>query len=225
MKKTLIALMALAGVASADVTVYTKDQANAWLDAITANYTGDFTASITYSAATPGNNAEAVLTMASDFHIVSQHPSYVGLSGKADGGKTPTNGDISWVAPTSTVDNVNTFEFNSGKTYQWISFGNDGTSRLSNFSWTGATITLEYVAGGTSTLSIVSPGSNVTEKIVFTGGSLQLNASDLALGNATSGVTALTITRNGTTYTIPEPATATLSLLALAGLAARRRRH
>ena len=38
MKKTLISLMALAGVASADVTVYAKDQANAWLDAITANY-------------------------------------------------------------------------------------------------------------------------------------------------------------------------------------------
>ncbi len=224
MKKTLIALMALAGVASADVTVYTKDQANTWLDSITDNYTGDFTASITYSSASPGTEAKAVLTMASDFHVISQYPSYVGLSGKSNGGKTPSNGDISWVAPTSTADNVNTFVFDNGKTYQWISFGNNGSDHLSNFSWTGATITLEYVAGGTSTLSIVSTGSNVTEKIVFTNGALQLNASDLALGDATGGVTALTVTCNGTTYSIPEPATATLSLLALAGLAARRRR-
>ncbi|MBE6418343.1 MAG: PEP-CTERM sorting domain-containing protein [Akkermansiaceae bacterium] len=82
---------------------------------------------------------------------------------------------------------------------------------------------------GTSTVTIGKDGSSVTGNIEFSNG-ITLGQKPLKLSlqvkDAANGMTGFVALTGGTfTYkTIPEPATATLSLLALCGLAARRRR-
>ena len=236
MKKTLIALMALGGLACG--TTLTQDQANAWFDTyLDGIYTTGDSFTLTFTIATEedeGTNANAILTMANDFHIVKQHPDYVALSGRSDGGKTASNADISWVDPdpSSSTNGVNTFNV-SGKAYQWISYGADGSTHLgasenatnpNRFVLAEGSITLTYVAGGVSTLEIYSKQSAVTERIVFASNTLILNAADIAFGDCIGSISNATFTTGGKTYSIPEPATATLSQLALCGLCARRRR-
>ena len=237
--------MALAGVAMAAPISYTD--ANSWLDTYLDDiYTAGDSFTLSFDVTSAGSawsDGKALLTMAEDYHVTFQYPTYLALSCVTNGGKAPDgddNGtaldDISWVTPTSTLNNVNTFNV-SGKTYQWIGFANDGTTHLgtadnggTNFNIAGGSVTLTYVAGGESILEIYSEENSVTEKVVFASGSLSLDARDLAIGGMASTIENATFTTGGQTYsipvppTVPEPATATLSLLALAGLAARRRR-
>ena len=88
----------------------------------------------------------------------------------------------------------------------------------------------KYVEG--STLTINCNGQSTTVSMKFNGSitstinltDVCLDLTDIELSSSTVSLASGTLALNGTTYTIPEPATATLSLLALAGLAARRRR-
>ncbi|MBQ7022913.1 MAG: PEP-CTERM sorting domain-containing protein [Akkermansia sp.] len=231
MKKTIITLMALASVAyAADLS---SSAANTWLQTYLPKiYTdGDsFTLNFSIESMTDeGYYASDMLKMASDYYVLIQHGDYIALSAKDNEGKTSTNADVTWVTPNSTVSNVNTFNV-TGKACQWISFANNGSTRLGqndgDFSLANGSLTLTYVAGGQSVLEIYSANKSVTEKVVFESGTLTLNAKDLALDMMT--ISNATFSTGGKTYMIgaavPEPTTATLSLLALAGLAARRRR-
>ena len=233
--------MALAGVAMAAPISYTD--ANSWLDTYLDDiYTAGDSFTLSFDVTEAGSawsTGKALLTMAEDYHVTFQYPTYLALSYVTNGGKAPDGvdnntdpDDISWDAP-SPLNNVNTFNV-SGKTYQWIGFANDGTTHLGaadkGFSITGGSVTLTYVAGGESILEIYSVENNVTEKVVFASGTLSLDAKDLEIGGMASTIDNATFTTGGQTYSIPvapgvpEPTTATLSLLALAGLAARRRR-
>ena len=80
---------------------------------------------------------------------------------------------------------------------------------------------------GVETLTLTKDNSSIADFTIT--GTTSLDASGLkmnSIGDVEHGfnVQSATFTANGITATIPEPATATLSLLALAGLAVRRRR-
>ena len=143
--------------------------------------------------------------------------------------------------------NVNTLEIGGGSKVNWsndyaLGFGRDLTINFGTFSadsygqfmiTTGQALwyndhTVSLV--GTLDFANVSPGEGTIELYTTSGGinGLSLNYSGLEVINANEFVTyEIKQVDNGVAIAysvIPEPATATLSLLALCGLAARRRR-
>lgn len=209
MKKTLIALMALAGVACA--AQYTMDKGGDL-------FAGEFT--LTFEI-------PADLTVTGDYDILA---AYYQVNGSSY--------------------NVNAFQLNSdftltlnrGGSLSSTTLNNDvttGTADKSTFTTDGETAytlgagsyTLNYKGGtnGSAAADLLLDGAVVAS---FTGGSHNMNGIN-------QGGNTLTLQTNdsykvvATSYpgmpvppspSVPEPTTATLSLLALAGLAARRRR-
>ena len=143
--------------------------------------------------------------------------------------------------------NVNTFEIGGGSKVNWsneyaLGFGRGLTIDYGTFSvdsygqfnvttgqalwYNSHTVTLV----GTLDFANVAPGEGTIELYTLSGGvnGLSLDYSGLKVINTNEFVTyEISQVNNGVAITynvIPEPATTTLSLLALAGLAARRRR-
>ena len=130
--------------------------------------------------------------------------------------------DRTWVTATTVSEDKTVYTWTATDTTlldSWVSKnttggnaqpGVAGMSMILDVTKTGSTITLGMANG---TTSIIETGYIV-------------NLADVKLmvdttGNGNEGVTGIS---NASITYIPEPATATLSLLALAGLAARRRR-
>ena len=197
MKKTIIALMALAGVAAATPA---EDVTNAILgsgyqagDAFTLTFTIDSTSFDGYTTA-------PVITLAPSWNIDSQAGTYLGFSDtddSVDGGLTTsaasyTSGNTSEVLGTINVGAEGWF-------YQ--------VNGLNTLTFTITESTLSMTKGTTDVATLEIAGG--------------LTASSIVVGSRVTGISGLSFT---TTPAVPEPTTATLSLLALAGLAARRRR-
>lgn len=195
MKKTLIALLALGGVAMADET-YTQLK-----DLPGVNYfSGDpYTLTLDFGTTVNinGYTSVPILTLGTNCHIFSQAGSYIGLSingtsvdGQLTGGYTATSYDVV-----------------AGTTQGW--FADNGVS--------GQTLTITGIKGegetGDSTVLTFVKG-DVTKTLTFNS---LLNVNEMSLNTGR-------LTNASVTSYVPEPATATLSLLALAGLAARRKR-
>ena len=223
MRKTLITLMALAGVAVAD-------------EALTLPGNDDFT----WIA---GSNASGIGAGASSADIVQNLASAItsanigntdlvgwfGGTGQAYGTNDYGN-DISIISDTSfsficrpalsgeyvalgltkafTASSI-TLTFNTNKALGYSLWSYDGTTATeligNTYVGTAGDVSVTYDA------ALVEPSQLF---VVWT--------ANHASGNAGGGQT-VTVSNIGISY-IPEPATATLSLLALAGLAARRRR-
>ena len=231
MKKTLIALMALAGVASATHPVSTT-LFNNYLTGIVNDYYVDgsaYTLTINLNRALKDQNG-VLLTLADDYYMVNcdNHPaSYVGLSQSTAGNSiySSTGNEISpsfnkTLLTPDTVNNTATWTTASGEyLLSWITTDVQATaSSMSSQQKYIDSITIDF--DGTSTyLSVVTNGP----KLIVNLTDVAINANDIALGTVASSAWG-TFTTGGKTYIIPEPATATLSLLALAGLCARRRR-
>ena len=234
MKKTLIALMALAGVSfGADYTTELEWTAS-FGSSYTNGYETDLTKPGTFWDAGDVKIAEGALTTDSKrIHM-------------ADGAYGDWATDFQYTM-NITLDNLTTghiTELKASSTNTWLCIGID----------TNGVLTLTGVATGTSADSIIAAdtayaisftklGTNVTlavngkDVITTTIGSVSGTIDNIALGGNTgsdkrvptliesiswSSVSSV-ITPD--TPAAPEPTTATLSLLALAGLAARRRRR
>ncbi len=261
MKKTIIALMALAGVAAAD-TVTTRvsftEGENTYLAG--SSY-GDLTLS---SNMETGSSENGVITFTPSVEILGNGTT----SGSWYGVK---NNTVSlWIETSSLSNDVLLFGYYSRSAgnsigYYWdadtstITFGRgtwNSSERSFTFSKSGSghqessqslstyfsaqdeltnfTISVErtddYYANGTATIWVNGKNAGSTKAFYsdINGG----NPTSYFVGGATYGTIAVT-NENLTTAQqianfaapVPEPTTATLSLLALAGLAARRRRR
>ena len=233
MKKTIIALMALAGVAAAAPTA--QQFKNCMTEAITlSNYQvgGAFNLnfSVTSSSVIDGKYSATLLELASGWGIFTQAGSYIAME------NTDTN-DRSWVNPTTSDTTNKTFTWTStdgAKLDSWVSRNPNGTDGgAPGIANLGVDVNVTS-AGSTITLTMASGVKAIIETTYV------INANDIQYGStllsdAYGNVNNVgqifnmadggTVTMGGVAYNIiPEPATATLSLLALAGLAARRRR-
>ena len=212
MKKTLIALMALAGAAAADnITGGTADtNIDAIIEASSYEYGDIFT--LTFTLNDCGfNSAASFLTLASDWCIVNQEDRYVGVN--------TSSGGPSGSYATRNSNEINSIDTETDGYVGWIV--DSGTH------WTG-------LDGSIYTITSSSEGTAITLSVgsreisISSTKALNLNDFDYSDGISISDNSTLSLGKN--TYSIasghlvPEPTTATLSLLALAGLAARRRR-
>ena len=236
MKKIITTLFVLAGAVSAD----TAEQFNKTLqDALTGYTAGDsFTLTFTIDTYNYDSWNKQLLTMGDKYFFILEAGTdggYAGLSAKVGGMKNaddddPQNITGSLSGSTGVSDKVLTVE-KTGLGYGWISYtvGESSYSRPASFM-NGAVITLSYDAEN-KTAEFTFDRSNVSSsmggvlnsdlgvvKVKMT--NVTLNANDLEFSARLTSGSNLSIT----TGSIPEPTTATLSLLALAGLAARRRR-
>jgi len=202
MKKTLIALMALAGVAAAE-TVNTIDAAWGTAPArggefYSASYTLTFTLDALYTLEKSGD----VLGFYRGSAINNSHGYNAIVLGGTDDALTLTVGRgraYDTVGDATGIDADTTFTFASGASDK-------------------VTFTTTIQKGVTYTLSVTGASQAMTPTLTWDGGSETLTAYN---GNMNGNADLTKALNSGT---IPEPTTATLSLLALAGLAARRRR-
>ncbi len=210
MKKTLIALMALAGVAAAaTITEDTSMYKGGDLYSAAFEYsftlgetfavTGDYDLLLAYYQINDGSN-----------YTVNAFKLTSGGVLTLDRGKTLTltDGALTDASTLGTVHNSSTFTA-GGEAYTLTTPG---------------TYTIQYL-GGTNDHAAANLLLDGVTVATFTGGAHNMNGA----GNGTELFNAGTIFYNVNAAVtaapaVPEPTTATLSLLALAGLAARRRR-
>lgn len=241
MKKTLIAIMALAGVALAETTTFTSTTSNTnlggfggvdfsiseagWLSSTSMDYD-------TYNAL----SLESVtLSMYNTWYTNNNMTTGFGIGIYE---KTVTNGIATWtligktdwfthtgnsytgthtftVEGTVTLDTESTYTlaFFAGKDYlAGLEIGSTRNSMAGANEWKNSS-----PSSTTDTLAAVGLRGVKSDA---TGSVLMYNPTDK--GTQTGWTPNVTLT--GTAVLIPEPTTATLSLLALAGLAVRRRR-
>ncbi len=206
MKKTLIALMALAGVAAAatiteDTTITAP--ANLYAGAFDFSFTltantvvsGDYDLLLAYYQVNGGNYTVNAFKLSSDGVLTLER------------GKDLTLSDDALTSDSTMSTN---------KTSTFAAIDGSGAYTLS----APGTYTVDYLGGtnGSAAADLYLDGVKVAS---FTGGNHNMNG-------AQAGGLTLNVKVNGdyvAAPAVPEPTTATLSLLALAGLAARRRRR
>lgn len=217
MKKTIIALMALAGVAAADTyTSSTPDKTNqgsyygftlapANATYLTTDIPADFTGllnldSITIQTRSDNTYASARVAV---YEYSADHTTgtYLGVSSAAD---FAANTDVEFSFDAITIDPT--------KRYQFL-FVNTTATELASFDAYKAA-SMQWGVAVTNSFGANIPGGWGTYK------SNGINSWE----GQYIPVVGLTLSTPGATESVPEPATATLSLLALAGLCARRRR-
>ena len=236
MKKTLITLLALAGVAAAED--YHGSLNTDLTKAITSSgYTvgDDFTMSVQLqywlsNAAT----RQTSLTLGDTFHIVAQKTGswsnvYLGFTPSSTNGTDP--GAINLTRSKS--GKIDSYSFTATESVTgpdgWITRAGDTVAGgTQTWQFLGSTLTLTYTAETQTTVldfdftTIVDDAQNGIyrptdrDHLIVTVKGIEMDANDISFANNVTG-------RN-VAFTVPEPTTATLSLLALAGLAARRRR-
>ena len=230
--------MALAGVASAGEPVLTTSSFNEALSkTVERYYTSGSSYTLTIDIEGYNYTSGIILKMPSNnYYMMSQSSGnygYVGLSYKEASNDIYINStttanpglvkDAS-ILTASPSTNTSTWTMGSGDyLYSWIS--TDPKANLSEMKTEQkyidkAIITLDY--DGSSTTLTFAVENNITSVVKLT--DTFIDITDVQLGSLVQSASG-TFTTDNETYVIPEPATATLSLLALTGLAARRRRH
>ena len=227
MKKTLITLLALTSVASAD---YTGAQLDSWLTEV-LDYRDNSAYTLTFSLSDGFNVTDGwgiLLTLNSNnWVLLHQEGRYVGLgeSGArpSDSYATRENAEVDYIdmdeVPVTTVDPETQEETTTTQAdYNgWIYDSETYKTGLAGYTFT------VYGSSGSSIISVTLPGENGRTMQFQRNGFINPTGLDFGYENAAIFKTA-SITYDHGTHTVPEPATATLSLLALMGLAARRRR-
>ena len=217
MKKTLIALMALTSSAFAMDPVtqaLTLENFNSTLTQISTWNATEYTLTLTIGGVDfDGYTSDFMVKFADDWGVLTQAGSYVAMD------YTGTN-DRTWVAPTTTEGTTFTWTAtDETKLDSWVSKSTTGENAAPGVN--GMTITLDVDTTG----SVITLGmTNGTTSIIETGYVVKLADVKLIDGSADGANQGVTGISNASITYVPEPATATLSLLALADLAARRRR-
>ena len=219
MKKTLIALMALASSALAldPVTqTLTFEDFNTTLTQISTWKATEYTLTLTIDSTDYDNYGSGFMVkLADNWGVFTQAAQYIAMD------NTDTN-DRAWVNATTVSEDKTVYTWTAAdeaKLDSWVSKNTDGGN--ANPGVNGMTVTLDVTkTGSTITLGMI----NGTTSIIETGYIVNLADVKLVDGTASGDNQGVTAISNASITYIPEPATATLSLLALAGLAARRRR-
>lgn len=262
MKKTIITLLALCGVATAadsittlaSVSDYTissssfvsfSDETSDWYAFNNQiNAATGFTLQITLTSWTPANGPLFYLSTGTTETSALYNTSLVAVGYSNDGNSlsgwhgatlfNTDNGSMGSSNPNVAGKNPGpvTYEYTSNSRTELPSHANSGSLEATLFvTSNNGTVTL-YEVDNDSVLTKICSTTNLSEgvakSIVFAEWPRENGAHSTNGNRATIGITAykgaLTETQM-TSLIVPEPTTATLSLLALAGLAARRRRR
>lgn len=250
MKKTLIVLLALGGVAAADSQTFTNLSQSLTLGDVTYDATtGKFTGSGITSADADGKSF-GIITFAVDWNaakkITGDSPLVELIFNSSDDTKnsgfalkyvendTPqvsawwgdamnTGGSKNNDALTSSVQTINGKEYAMlSLHYERIVAGAAGDGGITVYNSEGVKSLEHWGLGSTgagfTTVYGIQVNTNLVSAITITPGVANWDEDAVAVAAIPTLVQAMTVT-------VPEPTTATLSLLALAGLAARRRRR
>lgn len=222
MKKTLILLAAaLCSVASA----MTAEEFNTMFPTLYTD--GGYTAGDPFEAVVElsGINANgAFMSFGSNFYLVTQsYPQnpelrYIGINNQDNNDLSKTNVSVSIDSETVGGITLRTYNYISNQDTIptiWFQNGEATSSEPRNLSTITVTVASDGIDSFLDVNYATTPYSNWTEHVVLKG--TVLRATDVHIENSHVSATLISAT--------PEPATATLSLLALAGLAARRKRH
>ena len=235
MKKTIVALLALSGVTFA--SDYTYSDFNDWYETAieAASYTAgdDYSLTFTLGAWPLEVDSDAgkvdyrsgmiiTLTSSENWGLFTQAGQYLAFDHSGTGDRSGL------VTTTKTYGSGNTTEatgsFAQGTEGWFYSLGGAGNQEGVTFTIAreNATDTITITKGTTKIANFTITGDSALDAATYVIPSIhRYNGKDFGFG-----IQSATFTANGVTsdIAVPEPTTATLSLLALAGLAARRRR-
>lgn len=238
MKKTLIALLALSGVAMADATLgsyytvggtkydavdnfygYTKDQIIAKTSEVTVDQLAFDANSIGNLSAVTLNTADMLCSDSSLTTGTALTLSSLSILARANDGHKGVGSSVA-----ITIDGVTytstTTTYSDGDIYTDDAGSTLNGHGLITYTFVDKLPTFEL--GDTLTFSFSLTDGTVADENKIPAAALKgISAAPIIYG----GVWQAAMQLNVDTVTVPEPTTATLSLLALAGLAARRRRR
>ena len=205
--------MAIASIAAADVNQDIQDALTS------ANYEAGYSYSMEFNI-TSCTGTHTILTMTN----ISENTSAVLYSqvGAYLSFKVGSNEPVWQHASTSynKETKTTTLTLNSPASTWFSSTVNADTDAIGGgeYALSNSTLTISYDATGEGMTEIkLTRGNGITNILQIKG--YEAKASDLVFSNI-----GVSLTSSSVTAPVPEPATATLSLLALCGLAARRRR-
>ncbi|MBQ8516542.1 MAG: PEP-CTERM sorting domain-containing protein [Akkermansia sp.] len=242
MKKTIIALMALAGVAVGEMyTVTPLTESTGWTDVSLRNRATwthvDGTLTLDNS-----NWGQAVST----YDLSTDIAAPLSFSFELARGTSSAGVSITFIGLDKAVS-IGTKDYTSGEMFYGTTDTLDAASYSLNTAWDqGTTVTATSLLGDALNYNATATVTGITSVNADGDTILTLNASSTATantgtatvnlgkdfvldkivfcGDGPNNATGIWTFKNVSVTAVPEPTTATLSLLALAGLAARRRR-
>ncbi|MBR5186454.1 MAG: PEP-CTERM sorting domain-containing protein [Akkermansia sp.] len=233
MKKTLIALMALAGVAcgATEPAPYTGAALSAWLDDAAETVTNNQKYVLTFTLGDydfGGQSSNVLFKLTNDFAIRQQVGRYIGLGSMSAApvgsyaSRSATGDssiDLDTTMATVSVDTETAVKY-SGWIYD-AGTNNTGINGLTfSIDSSSANGTIITMTNGTRTITLQKDGHTGITNLDFSHADMIVTSASVVWGDNSNVITYTA----PVTPSIPEPATATLSLLALCGLCARRRR-
>ncbi|MGN0865820.1 MAG: PEP-CTERM sorting domain-containing protein [Akkermansia sp.] len=232
MKRTLMTLMALAGVVTTAeaTTEYTNVEFNNWFaSAISA--TGyragdDYTFTVTLgswpsAAGSVGYRSGFILQMTDDWGLFTQAGEYLAFDASSTNDRDGLTTSAGSYASTNTSEATGSLAQGTEGWFYTYGAANRHAGTVITVSRSSGVDTVAISQGETAIANFTITGDAPLDASAYSIPNIYTNDAGESFG---FNIQTASFTANGITKETPEPATATLSLLALAGLAARRRR-